>query len=152
MRLLIGIVVAVAVAFAVGARGAEFSDPAPPQVNAVTGAGPAEAVAQKELTFHAAPKALAAGAVVTDWVGFGGPALGPTSPERPLRGDVKDLPIVWEVVKGTGYAHPTVLGERLMLFHRVGDEEVVECLNAQTGRRYWRFAYPCEYQDRYGYT
>src|SRR5215212_4165574 len=102
MRLLVGLIVVV---FAAGAWGAEFSDHAPPQVNAVTAAAPAEAVAQKELTFHAAPKALAADAVVTDWVGFGGPALGPTSPERPLRGDVKDLPLGWEVTKGTGYSH-----------------------------------------------
>src|SRR5213078_993389 len=32
------------------------------------------------------------------------------------------------------------------------DEEVVDCLHPETGQRAWRFAYPTEYRDRYGYT
>ena len=37
------------------------------------------------------------------------------------------------------------------MLHRVGDDEVVDCLEAETGKRFWRFAYPSAYQDRYGY-
>ena len=45
-----------------------------------------------------------------------------------------------------------------MLFHRPsqknfpGDEEVVECLTADTGKRLWRHSYPTQYIDPYGYN
>ena len=42
-------------------------------------------------------------------------------------------PLVWEFTKGTGYASPAIAGERLVFLHRVGDEEIVECLHAETG-------------------
>jgi outer membrane protein assembly factor BamB len=69
---------------------------------------------------------------------------------------LKDFPpggptLVWEINKGEGYAAPAIAGDRLVLFHRAGDEEVLECLNADTGARNWRFTYPTSYQDRYGY-
>jgi outer membrane protein assembly factor BamB len=38
-------------------------------------------------------------------------------------------------------------GERLILFHRLGEEEVVECLEAGTGKRNWKYSYPCRYED-----
>src|SRR5206468_10219334 len=34
-----------------------------------------------------------------------------------------------------------------ILFHRVGDEEVVECLHAVTGKPQWKFAYATTYKD-----
>jgi outer membrane protein assembly factor BamB len=60
-------------------------------------------------------------------------------------------PLVWELRAGEGYAPPAVLGDRLVYFHRVGGEEVVECLDATTGRSFWRHAYATAYRDRYGY-
>lgn len=56
----------------------------------------------------------------------------------------------WEYPKGTGYACPTIVGERLVVFHRVDKEEVVDCLNAGTGERLWRQQYAALYQPRYG--
>jgi outer membrane protein assembly factor BamB len=131
---------------------AAFDDPAPPKVNARIAQPAPTPRPQKELTFHDAPRALAADAVTSDWPNFAGPEQGPTCPETRLRADLAALPLVWEVAKGSGYAHPTILGDRLCLFHRVADEEVLECLHPATGQRYWRYAYPCTYQDRYGYT
>jgi outer membrane protein assembly factor BamB len=139
-------------AFAASAWAADFVDPAPPTVNAIKADAAPAPQAQAELAFHGAPKALAKDAVTAEWPGFLGPTHSPLSPETKLRGDLKDLPIVWEVEKGTGYAHPAIVGDRLILFHRVKNEEVVECLHPQTGQRYWRFAYTCKYEDRYGYT
>lgn len=100
---------------------------------------------------HGAPRPLSADAVVHDWVGFLGPGHNGVSSERPL---LRDLPpkTVWEMPKGSGYAAPAVAAGRLILFHRVGDEEVVECLAAETGQRHWRFFYPSAYVDRYGYN
>ena len=115
-------------------------------------APPAKANAQA--TFHAAPKPLPAGAVVADSVGFLGPNHNMIIPETKLldawpQGGPR---AVWEMNKGSGYAAPAVVGERLILFHRVGDHDTVDCLRAATGERYWQFDYPTTYRDRYGYS
>jgi outer membrane protein assembly factor BamB len=132
--------------------GAEFKDPAPPKVD--------DAVVEKEqkpgafegLKFHGAPKALAAGAVTNDWPRFLGPLHNATSVETKLLKTLPaKMPIVWEAKKGTGYCAPAIVGERLILFHRVGDEEIVECLQSDTGLRFWQVKYATAYQDRYGY-
>ncbi len=38
------------------------------------------------------------------------------------------------------------------MFHRLGGEERVECLHRETGARYWKFSYPTNFEDRYGYN
>ncbi len=43
-------------------------------------------------------------------------------------------------------------GQRLVLHHRIGDEEMVECLAADTGKSLWRFGYPSHFVDPYGYN
>lgn len=61
-------------------------------------------------------------------------------------------PKLWEMKLGNGYSAPSIVEDRLIVFHRVKDEEVVERLSAETGERVWRFSYPTEYVDRYGYN
>ena len=61
-------------------------------------------------------------------------------------------PLVWEREVGTGYSAPSVRAGRLVLHHRIGDEEIVECMTAQTGQKLWRFAYPSQFRDPYGYN
>src|SRR5437762_2364266 len=124
----------------------DFKDPAPPTVNALRSDASPVPAPQSELTYHAVPQPLAKDAVTTDSPGFLGSTHSPLSPETHLRQDLKDLPIVWETEKGTGYAAPSIAGERLILFHRIKDEEVVDCLQSETGQRSWRFAYPTQYQ------
>src|SRR3954466_15531844 len=106
------------------ARGAEFVDPAPPTVVPVKGGEAPQANAQAELTFHAAPRPLAKDAVTADSPGFMGANHSPISPETKLKADLTNLPLVWECGKGNGYAAPAVAGDRLILFHRVRDQEV----------------------------
>jgi len=105
-----------------------------------------------ELTFHAAPKPLPAGAVTEDWPGLLGPRRDVTSNETRLLKDFSDgaPKLVWEMTRAPGsFASPSVLGERVVFFHRVGDREVVDCLQAETGKRFWRFDYPTTYEDPY---
>ncbi len=84
---------------------------------------------------------------------FLGPNHAPVSDETHLAKTLaSSLPVVWSFEKGTGYAAPAVLGDKLVLFHRVKEEEVVDCLNAETGAKNRNYAYACTYQDRYGYT
>jgi outer membrane protein assembly factor BamB len=59
---------------------------------------------------------------------------------------------IWETKKGDGYAAPAIERDRLLLFHRVGDHEVVDCLHPLDGRRYWQVRQQAAYRDRYGYN
>src|SRR5262245_55091780 len=59
--------------------------------------------------------------------------------------------VVWRKSVGAGFAGPAVAGGRLILFHRVGKEEVVESLDAATGAPQWRYAYPTAYRDDFGF-
>ena len=106
-----------------------------------------------DVTVHAAPSPSAAHAVTSDWPCFLGPTHYAFSNETHLIADLTKTPppIVWEMKKGSGYAAPAVVDGRLILLHRVGAEEVIECLDALSGDRYLRFGYPTTYEDRYGY-
>lgn len=44
------------------------------------------------------------------------------------------------------------MGHRLVLHHRIGDDEVVECFAAETGKPLWQFRYPSHFVDPYGYN
>ena len=95
---------------------------------------------------------LAGGVWAGDWPQFLGPARNSTSSETGLleAWPEKGPPVVWEREVGAGYSGPVVAGGRLVLFHRTGDEEVVECLDAAGGKTLWKTAYPTSYVDDYG--
>lgn len=61
-------------------------------------------------------------------------------------------PVLWKMRIGSGYAAPSILGNRLVLFHRTGNEEVTECFTADTGEWLWREAFPTDFRDPYGYS
>lgn len=106
------------------------------------------------LAFHKAPKPLAVEAITTDWPTFLGPTHNGVSNEKGLLKEWSESEPspVWEMQIGSGYSSPSIVGEKLILFHRIDNREVVECLEATTGKRYWQFSYPTNYEDRYGYS
>ena len=59
---------------------------------------------------------------------------------------------VWERPVGEGYSNPVVANGRLILFHREGDQDVVEALDAETGDEIWSFSYPTDYRDDFGFS
>lgn len=61
-------------------------------------------------------------------------------------------PLAWQKEIGTGYSAPSVRDGKLVLFHRVGTNEIVECLNATNGKPVWQFSYASSFQDPYGYN
>lgn len=130
-----------------------FTDPAPPEVFDLESTTEPAPIIQAELTFHKAPKPLNSSAKTNDWKDFLGPTHNAISRETHLLESFgKDGPeIVWEVSKGEGYASPAVVGKRVILFHRIGDESIIECLDAENGQRYWKFTYETKYRDRYGF-
>jgi outer membrane protein assembly factor BamB len=59
--------------------------------------------------------------------------------------------VVWKKRVGQGFSGPVVTQGRVILFHRVANEEVVEALDARTGEARWRYAYPTNYRDDFGF-
>ena len=97
------------------------------------------------------PKPLSKEAATHDWTSFLGPSHNAESTETKLS-RMLPPPMVWEFPKGTGYSSPAVAGERLVFMHRVRNEEIVECLDAETGSSRWQFKYGTAFEDRYGYN
>jgi outer membrane protein assembly factor BamB len=86
-----------------------------------------------------------------DWPQFLGPRRDGVSSETGIKAWGPGGPkVVWSRDVGPGYAGPVIAGERLIVFHRVGDDEVVECLRADTGKPVWKATYPTEFQDDFG--
>ncbi len=89
-----------------------------------------------------------------DWPQF----LGPEGTGISLETGLLDVwpadgpPLLWSRVVGTGYSAPSVRGNRLVIHHREQDEEIVQCLRADTGEPIWRVAYPSAFRDPYGYN
>ena len=48
----------------------------------------------------------------------------------------------WKVDVGLGYASPLVVGNRLYLFSRQADDEVMSAIDPENGKVMWRTAYP----------
>ena len=61
-------------------------------------------------------------------------------------------PVVWHKKIGTSYGAPTVANGRLFIFARHGNKARLTCLESTTGTELWRFEYPTEYEDMYGYN
>lgn len=88
-----------------------------------------------------------------DWPQFLGPTRDGRSSETNLTLSwPKEGPkVLWRIKVGQGWSGPVVSSNRAVIFHRVGDQEVVEALNATTGARLWRTEYPSTYRDDFGF-
>src|SRR4051794_35416071 len=97
-----------------------------------------------DVTFHTPPAPLSKDATTSDWPWVLGPTHNEVSNETHILGQFPPTgpKLVWEMNKGEGYAAPVISEGRLVVFHRLGDEEVVDCLDPATGERYWRHKYP----------
>lgn len=60
-------------------------------------------------------------------------------------------PFLWKRNVGQGFAGPVVSEGRLILFHRVDDNEVVEAMDAATGKLLWKREYPTSYRDDFNF-
>jgi len=105
---------------------------------------------------NSAPALLALAAMTgaaQDWPQFLGPARNGVYSGAALATawPSKRPPLVWEKQVGQGFSGPVAAEGRLILFHRLGDRETVECLEAGTGRRLWSYDYPTAYRDDFGF-
>jgi len=130
---------------AVTLRTARAAEPAPAAAKAPTQAGsPATA---------ARPQNIAAQGVVSDWPRFLGPTADSKSTERGIltRWPESGPPLAWQLPLGTGYCMPAVSGGVLYQFDRAGDSARLRALDPRTGKPLWKFEYPTEFTDLYGY-
>ena len=90
----------------------------------------------------------------TDWPWFLGPTHDGISTEKNLLDKWPEggPRLIWDRDVGTGYSAPSVLGHRLVLHHRIQDQEIVECMHAITGKTEWKYAYESSFRDPYGYN
>ncbi len=89
----------------------------------------------------------------TGWPQFLGPTRDGVDHGPPLgsRWPAAGPPVVWKREVGLGFSGPAIQGDRLILFHRLSDLAVVECLEASSGRGLWKADYPTDYRDDFGF-
>jgi len=75
---------------------------------------------------------------------YPGPALAATWPKEGPK-------VLWQKNVGSGFAGPSVAAGKLVLFHRIANDEVIDCLNTTNGTPIWQFKYPTTYVDGFGF-
>src|SRR5271166_3683808 len=91
--------------------------------------------------------------IAADWPQYLGPNRDSKSAETGLaRSWPKDGPrIVWQKKAGSGWSGAVVSGDKAILFHRVDTDEVVECVEADTGKELWKTSYHTRYRDDFNF-
>ncbi len=89
-----------------------------------------------------------------DWPNFLGPTSDGISTETGL---LSAWPsggprVLWKKQIGTGYSAPAIRDGRLVLFHRVKNEEIVQAFDVKTAKPLWQHRYPTRYRDPFGYN
>lgn len=89
-----------------------------------------------------------------DWPDFLGPDRNGKSQERIklTPWDTNGPKILWVKEIGTSYGAPTVVNGYVYVFSRYGDMARLSCLEATTGDEVWKYEYPTDYEDMYGYN
>ncbi len=89
-----------------------------------------------------------------DWETFLGPTGDSKSPEKGIltKWPKAGLKVIWKKELGTSYGAPAISRGRLFQFDRFDDSARIYCLNAETGKELWKYDYPTDYEDLYGYN
>jgi len=78
----------------------------------------------------------------TDWTQYRGPGRDGVATTFSVPATWPDALVQkWSVDVGTGYASPIVVGDRVYVFSRRGDNEGMSAHDVATGRELWRFGY-----------
>jgi outer membrane protein assembly factor BamB len=92
--------------------------------------------------------AITHGAAAGDWPQILGPSRnGVATGERLVEKWPASGPkVLWRYKLGSGYAGPAVAQGRVVVFHRVGNSERVECLDAASGKSVWKADFAATYR------
>jgi len=97
--------------------------------------------------------ALGAQAIAADWPQMLGPSRNGVYAGPPLSetwGGTGPR-VVWRRPIGQGLSGPVVVQNRVILHHRVANREIVEAMDAASGKTQWQYAYPTSYRDDFGF-
>ena len=97
--------------------------------------------------------ALGAHAIAADWPQILGPTRNGVYAGPPLSEawGTAGPRVVWRKQIGQGLSGPVVAQNRVILFHRVANTEVVEAIDAASGKTQWQYSYPTSYRDDFGF-
>ncbi len=100
---------------------------------------------------HLVVLGLALPAAAADWPQLLGPTRNGHSSEKGLvdTWPKKGPEVAWQRDVGEGYASPVIAAGRLILFHHRGKDDVVQSLDALTGKPGWSYSYRSENQGDY---
>jgi outer membrane protein assembly factor BamB len=89
----------------------------------------------------------------SDWPQFQGPTRNGVYPGKDL---VETWPnggpiTVWKKPIGQGFSGPVCADQKLILFHRQANREIIQCLDATTGKEIWNTGTPTNYRDSFGF-
>src|SRR5688572_14508240 len=74
----------------------------------------------------------------TDWTQWRGPNRDGAAPFSAPQTWPEQLTQKWKLEVGTGYATPIVVGNRVYVFARQGENELMMALDADTGKEVWK--------------
>jgi len=100
-------------------------------------------------TLTVLPSAVTAG----DWpqvLGIGRNGVAAADERLAVRWPADGPAVVWQRPVGSGYAGVAVATGRVFLFHRQGDREVTEALDAATGKTLWQADHATRFQPQVG--
>lgn len=87
-----------------------------------------------------------------DWPQFLGPNRNGSTTNAITTAFPKDGPTrLWRRQVGQGFSGPVVAEGKVILFHRVANEEVLEAFDTRSGVPRWRHAAPTAYVDDFGF-
>jgi len=84
---------------------------------------------------------------IADWPQWRGPNRDGLVSDASVPGTwPKTLTQQWKVTVGVGHSSPVVMNDRIYVFARQGEEEVLLCLESATGKEIWRSSQPVAYE------
>jgi len=91
--------------------------------------------------------------LASDWPQFLGPTRDGVYPGNDIAANfpASGPPILWKKDIGAGFAAPVVASGKVIVFHRVSGREIIEALDAATGKNVWSYEYPTAYRDDFGF-
>lgn len=90
-------------------------------------------------------------ALAGEWPQHLGPARNGFYADSDFAWSGKALTTAWRRTVGAGFAAPAAENGRLFVFHRLGERETLESLEARTGKPLWKSEYPTAYRDDFGF-
>lgn len=92
------------------------------------------------------PLWTAATAAAGDWPQILGPNRDGQAAGEDISPWTEPPEVLWRAPCGAGYAGVAVAAGKVLLWHRRGSDEVLDCLAAADGRRLWRATFPAIYR------